>query len=74
MTAGNTTAVQNNRYFISFFDVRSTCYDLNSLCSDIHLTDDQFICIRMFFYFFNLSDHDLVQICIQFFEAFHFCS
>ena len=74
MTARNTSAVQNDRYFVSFFDIRSTCYDLNGLCSDVYLADDEFVCVRVSFYFVNLSDHDLVEICIQFFEAFHFCS
>ena len=74
MSSGNTSAVQNDRYFISFFDIRRTCDDLYSFCSDVYLANDKFICIRMFFYFFNLSNYDLVEICVQFFEAFHFCS
>ena len=74
MSTGNTSAVKNNRNLISLFYIRSACNNLYSLCSDIHLADDQFICIRMFLNFFNLTDHDLIQICVQFFKAFHFCS
>ena len=74
MTACYTSAVKNNRNFISFFYVWSTCNDLYRFCSNIYLTDNQFICIRMFLDLVDLSDHDLVQICIQFLEAFHLCS
>ena len=74
MSACYASAVKNNRNLISFFYVWGTGNDLYRFCSDIYLADDQFICIRMFLDLINLSDHDFVKICIQFFKAFHLCS
>ena len=74
MSACNTSAVQNNRYFVTFFYIRCTCYDLNGFCSDIYLTDNQLVSIRMLLDLINLSDYDLVQICIHLFKSFYFCS
>ena len=74
MASGNTSAVKNNGNLISYFYIRSTCNNLSHLASHIDLTHDQFICIRMSFDFLNLADYNLVQICIQLFKAFYFCS
>jgi len=74
MSARNASAIQNNRYLVSFFYVRSTCNNLYGLCSYIYLTDDQFICVRMFLNFLNLSYYDLIQISIQLCKTFYFCS
>ena len=74
MSARNTSAIQNNRYLVSFFYVWSTGNDLYRLCSYIYLADDQFICVRMFLNFLNLSDYDLVQISIQLCKTFYLCS
>ena len=74
VAACNTSAVKNNRNFVSLFYIRSTCYDLYALCSDIYLADDQFICIRMFLNLVDLADHDLVKICIQLCKALYLCA
>ena len=74
MSARNASAIQNNRYLVSFFYVRSTCNNLYDLCSYIYLTDDQFICVRMFLNFLNLSYYDLIQISIQLCKTFYLCS
>ena len=74
MSAGYTSAVKNNRNLISLFYIWSACNNLYGFCSDIYLTDDQFICIGMFLDFLNLTDNDLIKICIQFLKAFHLCS
>ena len=71
MSARNASAIQNNRYLVSFFYVRSTCNNLYGLCSYIYLTDDQFICVRMFLNFLNLSYYDLIQISIQLCKTFY---
>ena len=67
----NSSSLQNYRNLVSFFYIWSPCNDLDRLCSDIYLADDQFICIRMFFNFFDLSDNDLIQVRVQLFIAFH---
>ena len=74
MSASYTSTVKNNRNFISFFYIRSACYDLHTLSSDVYLADDQFICIRMFLDLVDLADHDLVKICIQLCKAFYLCA
>ena len=74
MSACNTSAVQHHRHFVSFFHIRSPCNDLDRLCPDVHLTDDQLVCIRMLLYFIDLSDHDLVKIRIQLFISLYLCS
>ena len=72
MTACHTSTVQNNRNLVSFFDIRSTSNDLDwCFLSNIYLTDDQLICIRMFLNLLNLSDHDFLQIGIHFCKSFH---
>ena len=71
MTACNTSAVKNDRNFVSLFYIWSTCYNLYALCSDIYLADDQLVCIRMFLDLVDLADHDLVKICIQFCKALY---
>ena len=67
----NSSSFQNYRNLISFFYIWRSCNDLDRLCSDIYLADDQFICIRVFFNFLDLSDNDLIQVSIQFLIAFH---
>ena len=74
MSAGYTSAIQNYRNFIPFFYIRSTGNDLHSFAAYIYLADDQFVCIRVFFYFFNLTDNNIFKVSIQFFKAFYFCS
>ena len=74
MSACYPSAVQNNRNLISFFYIWGTGYDLNCLCPYIYLADDQLICIRMFFNFFNLANDDFVQVCIQLFKALYLCT
>ena len=74
MSSGYTTSVKNNRNLVSLFYVWSTSNDLDHLRSDIHLADDQLICIRMFLDLVDLADHDLVKICIQLCKAFYLCA
>ncbi len=72
MSTGNTTAIQYNRNFCAFKYIRCTCYDLNGLCSDIYLADNQLVCIWMWLDLYDLTNHDLIQIGIQFFISFCF--
>ena len=65
MSACNASSVQHNRDLVSLFYIRRACDDLNRLCSDVHLTDDQFVCVRVLLDFLDLSDHDPVQIRIH---------
>ena len=61
----NSSSRKNNRNFVSFFYIWSAGNDLCYFIAYIYLADDQFICIRMFFDLFDLSDHDIFQIGIQ---------
>ena len=75
MSTGNTSADKNNRYKITFMNIRSACNDLNAFFfTHIYLTNDQFRCIRVFFNFFNLADNDLFQIFIHFNKSFNLCT
>ena len=74
MSSCYTTSVKNNRNLVSLFYVWSTSNDLDHLRSDIHLADDQLICIRMFLNFLNLSDYNLVKVSIKPGEAFYLCT
>ena len=56
------------------FYIRSACYDLHTLSSDIYLADDQLICIRMLLDLIDLADHDLIEICIQLCKALYLCA
>ena len=71
MSSGNSSAVQHHRNLGSFKDIRSAGDDLDRFRSHIHLTDLQFICIRVFFYGNDLADDDLIQIFIKHFISFH---
>ena len=72
MSACHTAAVQNNRNLVALMHIGGTGNDLNRFFSDIYLADDQFICIRMTLNGKDLSDNDLIQVCVQFFKSFHF--
>ena len=73
MTACHAAAIQHNRNFLALFDIWRSGYDLHRLrLSNVYLTNDQFICIRMFFYFLNLSDHDVAKIFVKRFISFCF--
>ena len=74
MASRHTSAVQNNRYFIPFLNIRGSGNNLNHLISDIYLTDNQFIRIRMFLNFLNLANHNPVQISVHLLIAFHLCA
>ena len=74
MPSCNPAAVPYNRNFIPLFHVRRSGYDLDGFFSDIDLTDNQFICIRMAFYLCNLANHNLFQIFIKALIALYFCS
>ena len=67
----HTAAVQNDRNLVSLFYIGSSGYDLYSLCSDIHLADDQFVRVGMSLYLHDLSDDDFIQIRVQLFIPFH---
>ena len=73
MSAGHASSVQNDRDFVPLFHVRGAGHDLDRLCPDIHLADDQLVRVRMLLYLIDLSDHDLVQIRIQLLISLNLC-
>ena len=72
MASCHTAAVQHNRNLVAHMNVGSAGNDLNRLLADIYLADDELIRIRMTLDGKDLSDDDLVQVCVQFFKSFHF--
>ena len=74
MSACDASSVQHDRHFVSFFHIRSSRDNLDRLCPDVHLTDDQLVRIRMLLNFIDLADHDLVKIRIQLFISLYLCS
>ena len=74
MSPCHASTVQYDRHFCTFKYIFRTCYDLYCLCSYIHLTYDQFVCIRVLFNLIDLTNDNLFQICIQLFIALYFCS
>ena len=75
MIACHTSAVEHHRNLISLFYIGGTCHDLCHLTvSDIYLADDQLVCVRMLLDFFNLTNHDLVQITVCRLKSLNLCS
>ena len=69
MASCHTAAVQHNRNLVALMHIGSAGNDLNRLLADIYLADDQLIRIRMTLNGKDLSDDDLVQVCVQFFKS-----
>ena len=65
MSAGHSSAVQHYRHFCALHSVRRPGDNLDGLCSDIHLTDHQFVRIRMGRNLPDLSDYNFVQVLVQ---------
>ncbi len=65
MAAGDSAAGGADRNDISDFQVGCTCADLQHLASDIHLADQQVICIRMLRDFFHPSDNDFLKVMVE---------
>ena len=67
----NPALVKSYRYQRTFKYIRSTCYDLNQFFfSYIDLTHHQLICIRVFFYFLDLSDYHAIHFFTEVFAGF----
>ena len=74
MAACNFSSIYNNRNSCSFKYIGGTGHDLYGFISQIHLADNQFICIRVWIDLSDLSDHDLIQVFIKLCKSLHFCS
>ena len=71
MASGNTSSVQHHRNLIPFLHIGSARHDLDGLLSHIDLADNQFVSVRVGSDGQDLTDHDLVKVCIQFFIGLH---
>ena len=60
MAACHFSSIQNNRNLIALFYIRCTGNDLDHFRTDIDLTDDQLIRIRVFFDLLNLANYDFL--------------
>ena len=65
MPSCHASAVKHHRNLVAFMHIIGSCHDLYGLTSNIHLADDQFVCVRMLLDLIDLTDHDLVKIRIQ---------
>ena len=75
MASGYPSTYADNRNQIAFMDIRRTGNNLNIFfLTHIDLADDQFICIRVFFNLFNLTDNNLVQILVHFHKSLNLCT
>ena len=72
MTAGHLPAVQNDGDFAALRDIFRSRDNLNGLCSDICLTDNEFVCIGMRGDGGNLSDHNFFEIGVHAAISFDF--
>ena len=74
MAPGRFAAVQNHGNLVPLLHIRRACNDLNGFPADIHLTDDQFVRVRMTLDLYDLSHDDLLQVLVQTFISFYFGS
>ena len=74
MPTCNASSVKNNGNFVAFLHVLGTCDDLNCLCSDINLTDNELVCIGMLLDCLDLSYNDLLKVLIKWCVCFCFGS
>ena len=73
VSSRDASSVQNDRNLVSFLYVRSACHDLDRLCPDVHLADDQFVRVRMLLDLVDLTDHDLVKIRVHSLISLNLC-
>ena len=71
MPACHLTAVQNHRDFVPLLDIGRTGHNLYDFRTDIDLTHNQFIRIRMPLDFVNLSYHNFLQVFVKPSVALH---
>ena len=76
MICCNPTTIKYNRNHGTFKYIRSTCYYLCafSVLIDLYLAYNKLVCIRMSFYFKNLTYNNLFKILIKFLITFNFDS
>ena len=65
MAACNASAVKYNRNLVADFHVTCAGHNLNRLRTDIHLTDDELVGIRMRFNALKLSYDDFLKIFVK---------
>ena len=71
MASCHLAAVQYHRYLVAHMHIGGTRHNLNGFRSDIYLTDNQFIRIRVLFYGQDLSHHNFLEILVKLFVSFH---
>ena len=71
MAAGDTSAVQNDRYLLAFRNIRRAADDLQDVTADVDGADMEMIRIRVRLAREHLADHDLRKVFVKFRIAFH---
>ena len=71
MTACYFAAVQNNGNLVAHLYIGCAGYNLDHLGTDVYLTDNQLVRIRMLFDFFNLTHNDFFKVFIHSFKALY---